>query len=251
MSTHAIIAMKTDIGYRTIYLHNSGMPMIAGRKLLTAYNDAQKVNDLINLGDLSTLGYKLNPTNSKHSFKTPEHNVTIAYHRDNGESLNINEIVIPDGTKEEDILDILRQEEYLYVFKDNKWFYAEEKRPYRLQSLDTCQEILSIMHTQEEKQNQINSLLLPYGVMLEFGCSELKKYTPMLREIEKTNFLQKSTNIALTVVDNKIRFWLKQIYASYENEQEFLDKYAYLNDLVKTLKSCNDINIEIPIYKKG
>lgn len=124
MSTPANIAILLNGVYRSIYLHNSGTPRWAGATLLRSYNDAQKANDLINLGDLSSLYNKLRPSTCRHSFDHPEADVTIAYHRDRNEPLSINET--PDtGNLEKDLSNIFLNGDYLYLFKDGEWYFAD------------------------------------------------------------------------------------------------------------------------------
>lgn len=90
MSTRSVIAMKNpDQSVSGIYCHFDGYPRGVGETLLTCYNDEEKIKRLIALGDLSSLGERLEPSpGSGHSFDNPESGVTVAYHRDRGEELH-------------------------------------------------------------------------------------------------------------------------------------------------------------------
>ena len=102
-----------------IYCHFDGYPEYVGYMLDTYYKDHGKVEDLLNLGDISCLKENLQP-NGDHSYENPEENVTIAYCRDRGEGWND---VAPKHTqlanyeKKEDIII-----EYRYLYKDGQWY---------------------------------------------------------------------------------------------------------------------------------
>lgn len=57
MSTRALIAKELKNGkYKTIYCHSDGYPKGVGKTLLTEYNTEEKLDALLDLGDLSILG---------------------------------------------------------------------------------------------------------------------------------------------------------------------------------------------------
>ena len=60
MSTRSNISIKRKNGtYDKIYCHSDGYLEYNGRILDTFYKDEQKINNLINLGDISVLGFSL------------------------------------------------------------------------------------------------------------------------------------------------------------------------------------------------
>lgn len=62
MSTNAMIyAKQADGKVKGIYLHWDGYPAWAGKHLLQGYNTKEKVNELVSLGDLSSLGTSSEP----------------------------------------------------------------------------------------------------------------------------------------------------------------------------------------------
>lgn len=96
------MATRSKIGYldlngtiRSIYCHWDGYPQHVGRMLLTHYNHPSKIEPLIALGHLSSLGSKLG---EKHPFSWHDGNISAmeheklygdwccAYGRDRGES---------------------------------------------------------------------------------------------------------------------------------------------------------------------
>lgn len=119
MSTRSRIGM--DIGNnqaRTIYCHYDGYPGRVGKTLVEHYKDADKVSELINLGDLSSLGEEVNPINPNHSYNNPEPNVCIAYGRDRGETGSDSIVLIADGK-----FWGVSTEDFNYLFRDGKWYY--------------------------------------------------------------------------------------------------------------------------------
>lgn len=88
MSTNARITLKKLSGERkSIYLHWDGYIEHAGLLLQLCYDTPEKIEKLLELGDISALYEHLEPT-EEHSFDKPQQGVTIAYHRDRGEPLH-------------------------------------------------------------------------------------------------------------------------------------------------------------------
>ena len=90
MATRSRIGMEMPNGeVRSIYCHNDGYPSCVGAMLKEHYTNPEKVEALIALGDISVLGQfvDVNIPGVTHTFDNPYHDVTIAYHRDRGESL--------------------------------------------------------------------------------------------------------------------------------------------------------------------
>lgn len=117
MSTNSTISIKRADGTKTsIYCHYDGYIEGVGVTLQLAYNTAEKVEELLELGDLSTLGYYTEPDaeKGKHDFESRQENVCVAYHRDRGESFHQS-----SGTNE-----------YNYTFDESEavWYVEEEKR---------------------------------------------------------------------------------------------------------------------------
>lgn len=116
MSTRSTISIQTPSVLRSIYCHYDGYLSGVGALLHTYYNTEEKVNALIDLGDLSILGEKLIPNpDAPHSFVKPQEGVTVAYYRDRGE----NNLYIARPISIHDI----NSQEYNYIFKDGAWHY--------------------------------------------------------------------------------------------------------------------------------
>jgi hypothetical protein len=87
MATRSRIGIQDESGVvRSIYCHWDGYPSGVGAILEEHYSNRQKLNMLINLGDISILEENV-ATVHEHSFNNPKKGVTVAYHRDRGEKL--------------------------------------------------------------------------------------------------------------------------------------------------------------------
>jgi hypothetical protein len=113
MSTRSRIAIENQDGTVTsIYCHFDGYLSHNGEILQNHFQDREKVEQLIALGDLSCLGEDI----SEGAIDT------IAYHRDRGEDFN--------QKQHTDVEDFYNEafemgEEYGYLFtKDNKWLVS-------------------------------------------------------------------------------------------------------------------------------
>lgn len=124
MSTPCFIGKvdnKTD-DVRFIYCHFDGYPEDVGYILDTYYKDAGKVEDLLDLGDISSLKEEVSPSPS-YTEKEIKDKVTVAYFRDKGGDWNS---VAPKHTqlanyeKEDLMID------YKYLYKNSKWYVDRE-----------------------------------------------------------------------------------------------------------------------------
>ena len=117
MATRSNIAYKTPEGkIRSVYCHWDGYPAHNGEMLVRYYQQARKIAQLVELGQISILAEDVFPTpNSGHSFDSPEEGVTVFYGRDRGEKLV--------GTQEYDDIPswIDDMEEYAYLWNGQEW----------------------------------------------------------------------------------------------------------------------------------
>ena len=127
MSTNSTIAIqKEDGSIKGVYCHWDGYLSHNGNILLNNYDTVEKVEELISLGDLSSLGEKINPdVEIIHAFDKPQAGVCVFYHRDRGESW---ENVKPFNAHAEIVYIKFYGQEYNYLFKEGKWFYRVSKK---------------------------------------------------------------------------------------------------------------------------
>lgn len=137
MSTRSYILMETEATenkheYYGIYCHWDGYPAYNGNILLNHYKNRDKVEKLISLGDLSSLGPNIDPDPSQlHSFDNEQPGVCVFYGRDRGEE-NV-------GPRMYNIFSLMIDSwaEYLYIYTlDGKWKVIDIYQDMKLQILE-------------------------------------------------------------------------------------------------------------------
>jgi hypothetical protein len=84
MATRSRIAIEDEKGtVRSVYSHWDGYPSHNGRILFEHFQNPEKVNNLIALGDLSSLAPEIELAEG-HTFENPVKGVTVFYGRDRG-----------------------------------------------------------------------------------------------------------------------------------------------------------------------
>ena len=88
MATRSRIAIeKQDGTVESIYCHWDGYPENNGLILVENYTDPEKVQALIDLGDISSLAPNVEAApDTRHTFNDPVDGVVVAYGRDRGET---------------------------------------------------------------------------------------------------------------------------------------------------------------------
>jgi hypothetical protein len=119
MSTRSAIIAKINDRYQGIYCHFDGYIAGVGKTLQKYYNTAEKVQELIALGDISSLDKKLKMITRNHSFNTPDKNVTVAYHRDRGDDWK--ETKPRNGKTVESVANRIGHNSFVYVFENGEW----------------------------------------------------------------------------------------------------------------------------------
>lgn len=120
MSTRSHIGIRNaDDSISYIYCHFDGYPGGVGTVLKEYYQDRFKIQSLLNLGDISSLNENVSPEkDQKHTFDDPAPGVTVAYHRDRGESLKDTRTrITKEPIEHSDFLD----QEYAYLFEGTAW----------------------------------------------------------------------------------------------------------------------------------
>lgn len=135
MSTRSFIGKKLKDGrIRFVYCHWDGYPEYNGKILLEHYN-LSNIDKLLDNGDLSVLGKRIDPISPEHSFSTPEGDTCIFYRRDRGESIVSAKIRdMEDYLHNIDDWDI----EYKYLLEtDGRWYcYETRNRDGKLRLLE-------------------------------------------------------------------------------------------------------------------
>lgn len=120
MATRSTIGMKNEKGeIKAVYCHWDGYPEYVGRTLVANYFTAEKIEELLALGDLSSLGERVKPNeNEVHSYDNPVQDVTVAYHRDRGEELQ----EARTFKTIDEVIEYFDWNEYYYIFEDGEWY---------------------------------------------------------------------------------------------------------------------------------
>ena len=115
MATRSNIAMKTKEGkIVSVYCHWDGYVANNGRILLENYANIDKIEALVALGSLSSLGFVIGEQQDFNDRDTCKDEWTLAYHRDRGEELSIQQYDdIPSW--------IAEMEEYAYLWNGQEW----------------------------------------------------------------------------------------------------------------------------------
>jgi hypothetical protein len=125
MSTRSTIAIHENDKIRAIYCHFDGYLHGVGSTLHNHYNTEEKVKELIELGDLSSLSENVKPREgTPHSFDKPQKGVTVAYMRDRGES----EVEPNEYSSREELFEAANScygAEFVYLFENGEWIYRQ------------------------------------------------------------------------------------------------------------------------------
>lgn len=128
MGTRSFISKKLDDErYKYIYCHWDGYPEGVGAILKKHYTDPKKVDKLLNLGSISSLGKIIGHKHNFDRFNMPKSRSdvvsTTAYHRDRGEKW---EDVKPKyANSKDDLIGLASGVDYVYFFENGKWSWVE------------------------------------------------------------------------------------------------------------------------------
>lgn len=116
MSTHCLIA--SSVSKRSIYCHFDGYPEGVGRTLKEHYSDSEKIEKLMELGDISILGEDVDPADD--NSHPPDGKNTIAYRRDRKET----ETQARSFNDEKNLYDQAKNYvEYIYLWNGKEWIF--------------------------------------------------------------------------------------------------------------------------------
>lgn len=217
MATRSSISLQRENGeIVSVYCHWDGYPDYNGALLLEHYNTPEKIEELLALGDMSSLSENIAPQEGeKHSFDSPAAGVCVFYHRDREEPWDRVKPMI--HSKFEDVVNYYDGCEYNYLFKDGKWYYGgwKDKQPKELN-----QKACGL----EESPMDIDSLVeeirkLDWTAEYDGSSLELQTYSPagqhFVRYIDGSD------------VDELIR----NIYVVHEDFDVSYETYLWLDSL--------------------
>ena len=134
MATRSSIHSFDGETLTSVYCHWDGYPSNHAPILLEKINTAEKVNELLSLGNISSLDDNTVPT-EEHSYEHPQKGVTVFYGRDRGEldqEANVTTIVNVDnnGLPTASSLPIREEYQYLYDLRTDTWYMMTGKYPW-------------------------------------------------------------------------------------------------------------------------
>jgi len=116
MATRSYIGIRNlDASVSYIYCHFDGYPGGVGMILANHYTDIDKVNALMKLGDLSTLGPEIGEKQNFNDYNNLNKDWCLAYGRDRGEE----NVSVKQGKFDELIVD--QSVSYVYIFDGDYW----------------------------------------------------------------------------------------------------------------------------------
>ena len=135
MATRSRIGIQNEDGsVNSVYCHWDGYPENNGDILVVHYKEREKVQKLIGLGSLSSLAPEIDAPEG-HSYENPVPGVTVAYHRDRGEPMQMKQHISPENFFASDI------EEYGYLYTlEGEWlvksgYSSKTSKPQKLASI--------------------------------------------------------------------------------------------------------------------
>jgi hypothetical protein len=128
MATRSRIGIQNEDGsVDSIYCHFDGYPEHNGDILVNHYSEREKVQKLINLGSISSLAPEVDAPaliscalSEGHSFENQIKGVTVAYHRDRDEDLQIRK----SKTVEDYFMGDIEEFGYLYTL-EGEWLVKD------------------------------------------------------------------------------------------------------------------------------
>jgi hypothetical protein len=123
MSTNSRVAIQLkNKKIKSIYVHWDGYLSGVGQDLLDFYNTEEKVNELLELGNLSILGTSIGEKVDFNGFDSRENKQCLAYGRDRGD----------EESEAKEHLDSENEQEYNYLFKNGVWLFRKwDKKIYK------------------------------------------------------------------------------------------------------------------------
>lgn len=230
MSTRSFICKEQPDGsYYGIYCHSDGYLTYNGAMLLDHYSDAQKVDELLSFGDMSSLNEKIYPDPARpHSFDFSERqkDVCVFYGRDRGEADTQAKTLTPE---------IINNSwcEYMYVFgQDGVWRYCELSH----EQAPTKEDLISVESglNHEYKQMGIKRPKDFYGFLCDSDIAQIRMMQEVLDDYDedfsyKDNLLKKVKSELEEFKTNMLSKSPAEIY----NEAGKIRFYEYMADYIQ------------------
>ena len=121
MSTRSAIGVMHGNKAKVVYCHHDGYLNFNGQ-ILQEHYDSPKANNLVALGDMSSLGQNLAaPEGVTHSYRDPLIGVCVFYGRDRGEDGCEFQVCQSD----QELFETYSDCEYFYIMQDGVWMVSQ------------------------------------------------------------------------------------------------------------------------------
>lgn len=142
MGTRATIAIKYPSKIKEVYCHWDGYPNCLGNTLYHYFDSPAGVEEIMALGDVSSLYPRLHPTPGVwHDFSSPQKNVSIFYGRDRGEKAYHARTYHLPGQEDEFLKNANHEFTYVFDVETNKWYFSEASNRFRVLTHDDVKRI--------------------------------------------------------------------------------------------------------------
>jgi hypothetical protein len=125
MATRSFISRSIETGFEGVYCHWDGYPEYVGAMLHEHWSDPEKIEKLIELGDISTLGSEIGEV---HDFDDRATEATTFYGRDRGET----EVDRKFFAELDDLVGYAGNCgcEFIYLFDSGNWYFIDRGAQY-------------------------------------------------------------------------------------------------------------------------
>lgn len=113
------------------------------------------------------------------------------------------------------------------------------------------------MLSNDTKLKRINEKLKQYGLEMQWGCYDLKSYTPRLLQLYAEPLLYKTYILygikldVKVVAQNRVKFCVQKINGIDSSKQtgDWFELYVkYVKDIDSVINYCNSLSLEVPKY---
>lgn len=132
MSTRCRVGiLRNDGSVKSIYIHNDGYPDGVGEVLVNCYTSLEKINKLLDLGDMSSIGTE--PIDNPHAWERPTNfdwNSWRELHPENMCDTYASRGETCPAKEHKDVEEYQKYSrdcwgEFTYLFKDGEWYVLE------------------------------------------------------------------------------------------------------------------------------
>lgn len=234
MESKGNIAIKRKNGtIESIYCYSNNTLEENGVILYHLYKSPEKINNLINLGDLFYLGQCINPDPLiKHDYENRQENVVIACKRDNNEVntekkifSNLMEVYNKNLRDESEII-------FMYDEKENKWFFSNNFINYfsledKLKELNLIEETEPVLDDLLKQDIEFTKL---FNTDIYYDVYE--SYEDAYHDVKKVLSSEKGVKAHISVIKNfQLEFEDEGL-----SESELKILWDKSNKLIRTLK---------------